>query len=436
MQYTVFIVFLLILGASALPAAGRESELVSALGAPGAEEQAAAGVVNLSRAMALALDSNPALAESREMILARRNRISQAGKWENPELGLEVEEFGLSRSWVLGEGDVTLGVTQAIPLGSRLSSEVELEAAGVRVLEARRGLQVLELAAGVSRAFVRCQAARDRLALSLEARDLAQAQVLVVRSRVEAGDIPPADVFRSQADLSRADLNLARARTEVHQANSGLAALWRGRAGQVTGVEGALGVPEEQDLLPGGSFSGPLEQLLEAMQARARARTSLEKARRVPDLNAGLGLRGIQGFEETALVVSLSVPIPFFNNNEGLIEEAAGIERSLKYAELSRRNQWAAEVEEAWIRMSSARERFQKLEQELLPLARRSHDAVDAGFREGRLVTLDLMESSRRLIEVKEEVVNAAESYNLARIDLALLLGDLAGLEGRAADEN
>jgi len=89
---------------------------------PAAEDGESRGAITLAQALDTALATNPELAASRYELNAAQARIVQAGKRVNPELSLELENFGGSGA---NQGtdalETTLSFSQVVELGGKRS---------------------------------------------------------------------------------------------------------------------------------------------------------------------------------------------------------------------------------------------------------------------------------------------------------------------------
>ena len=383
-----------------------------------------AGRLSLNQAINLALDSDPSLAAYDWEIKATDGRIRQSQAWPNPELEFEFEDFGIQRHWV-ADADVTIAVQQPIPLGKRLHKAAEVVRRGRDDLVARKALTRLDRVAQVTIAHIEALAARERIVVARESIELARLVQESIVARAEAGAIPDADLFRAEAQVLEAGLEVKAATARYRLAIAGLVGLWGGTIGEFTGVSGdLLVVPGTSEELPVSPSPTHL-QVMEAAQASGRSRTEFEKSAGVPDLVVGLGYKGLSTFEESALVLSVSVPLPFFDRNLGAVDEARALERKLEFDTISQRTRLSAAARAQRIKMASAGERFQELTRALLPLAMNSHAAVELGFSEGKFTTLDLLESRRRLVELKAAALELALEFNLAKAGLAYLNGSM-----------
>ncbi len=391
-----------------------------------AREVLETGALTLSEAVHRTLANSPTLSASGWEVQSMDGRIRQASLWPNPEISLEAEEFGIQRDWGLRDADITLGIRQRFPVGRRVARRVEFEQAGKEVARSEHQVTVQEVLADVHAAFIRAVAASQRLELARQELEMGKEVLSAITARVEGGDIPPADVFRAETDLQRVEIDLADAVTAEETARMSLASFWGGAPSEVRRVVGELLVSDGTLVLPEDptTIDSAHLDVADKQVAQAKQRTRLEKALGVPDLSAGLGFRGIHGFDESALIISVSMPLPVIDRNQGAVDEAIALARQMEYRAKAQRASWRRALAFADAQLRNSKSQYWSITRVLLPSARRSHEAVEAGFREGKFNTLDLLESSRRLVEVRRLEIEAAERFNLARVRVAYIAGD------------
>ena len=163
--------------------------------AVGVAQEGLSGGLTLDRAVARALEFNPALKAAASGVSAAESRALQAGLWPNPNLALDVENFG-GDSDLRGfeSAETTVLVSQALPLGNkpgrrRAVAESDQSLAG-HDLEAMR----LDVVARTTSAFYTVVAAQRRQELAGELLRLAEEFAKTVSARVEAGKVSPVEI--------------------------------------------------------------------------------------------------------------------------------------------------------------------------------------------------------------------------------------------------
>ncbi len=375
-----------------------------------------AGPLGLREALALALLGNPELAVASWQVRVREGELLQAGLLPNPELEVEVEEFGGSDDRAaFDSAETTVVMSQVIPLGGKIG-------AGARVAELERDLAGwdfeatrLEVLAATAMAFVRAVAAQRRLALAEESLELAEQVFEVIRERVAAGKVSPLEENRSGVALAATRIARARAERSLLAARSQLAARWGGGVDEVAAVEGDLErlvAPPALARLTETASQSPRIARWEAETAHRLAALAREESAAWPDLTASGGLSRFEETDDWAFIAGLSIDLPFFDRNQGGVEaakhEVARAREQRRAAVVSLR----AALAMAYYELVAAFEEATSLRDEVLPAARRAFDASREAYERGKVGYLDVLDAQRTLFEVRGQYVDALSSYH------------------------
>jgi len=398
-----------------------------------AEEGASPPGLTLEDATARAVAFSPSLKAVDEELSAIRSRAAQTRVWPNPEFEAEFEEFGWDRPWI-ADVETTFALSQTIPLGDRLDKGAAAIEAESHVARADAAALDLAVRAGVRRAFVLALAAQERLQTATAELGIATRLHSLISQKAEAGQEAPAVLYQAEAGLDLVRLEVFAARTRVEASRAALASHWGGSGKEVHLVAGEL-VPSKNT---GVSDDSPTEAQPEVRRWMAesdahKARAAAAESEAIPDLTVGGGLRGIDGFEENALVLSIAVPIPVLNRNRDARDEELAMARRARYMAEAELAGMTAEAKRLRIHLNGILERCRLLADEVLPRLESAAGAVEAGVDAGKTGLWDLLLARRRLLETRVRLINLATEYQLALLDYDHLTGKLAGT-GR--DEN
>jgi outer membrane protein TolC len=161
-------------------------------------------LLTLDQALEMAERRHPQLAETRALIEAASGRAQQAGTFPNPEAILGAQQIPV-QSYPVPDRQYVAGFGQTIPLGNRLAKarEAELLEREVRL----RGLESVhrQLRKRVHGSFA--TALYQESAFQAQGRITAglASMVAVTKARLDAGDVIPQDLARSEMELVRAE---------------------------------------------------------------------------------------------------------------------------------------------------------------------------------------------------------------------------------------
>lgn len=384
------------------------------------------GVVTLPCVLALALMGNPRLqAFSWEVRAAEARRI-QAGLLPNPEVSLEIEEFGGSGERAAFHGaQTTLTLSQLIQLGGKRSKREKVAALQRDLAGWDYEGERLNVYAETARAFYDLLGAQERLAVAEESLRVAENMAALSARRVRAGKASPLEETKAALQLALGRVALEGARRDLDLARKRLSAAW-GEA--EPGFETAEG--DFRSLLP---ELPSLETLREGMEANPdlarwkgemdlrKAALELAEAGRWPDLTLGGGVQRYEGSDDQAFVLQLSLPLMVFDRNQGRIMEA---ESQLSKAVAERKAallRAEAALASAYRSLEAAHASALRFEREIIPSAEKAFLAARTGYEGGKFDYLQVLDAQRTLLRVRMEYTGVLSSYHRALVEIERL---------------
>jgi cobalt-zinc-cadmium efflux system outer membrane protein len=398
---------------------------------PAAPDEAAVieptGTVTLADALALALMRNPGLKTFPYSLRAAGARMLQAGLRPNPELQVELEEFGGSgeRSG-FDAAETTVQIGQPIELGDKRTKRTRVAAANKELVQWDYESARLDLTREVSQVFTAVLAAQERLALAEKVLDLSQQAHTAVVQRVQAGRDSPVDALRAGVVLSESRIERQKAEKTLAAARRSLAAMWGSSTPAFTIATGEwYEVPTLPaiDLSPDAIMANPDVARWEAEQLSRRAALDLERAKAVPDVTAAGGVRRFEETDDSAFVLGLAVPLPLFDRNQGGIEEAIADLGAARQRYEAVRIKTLAALSEAAGALAASHEEVTALKSEVVPAAQQAFEAVQQGYRQGKFDYLYVLDTQRTLFETQARYLDSTEAYHKARADVERLTG-------------
>lgn len=390
--------------------------------------------ITLADALRATAARNPTLEARLYDLHAAEGRREQAGLRPNPELDLELENF--SGSGTLSGTDAletTLTLSQLIELGGKRDSRLGVAGAEIDLIAVEQSLHRLDAFAEVTRRFIRLVADQDQLKLARSAEELAQQFSDGVTARVKAARSPVAEQSRAGIALARARLETARAGRSLETSRRSLAAMW-GSAEPGFAVARA-----DLRTRPAVVAYELLVERLESNPAIARylseerlreAELSLARANRRGDLTVAGGLRRLEESGDVAAVLSLTVPLPVANRNQGAIREAQARLDQVSRERAAVFSATRAELFGLYQSLEQARLEADALETELIPGAQTALAETQYGFERGRFSYLEVAEARRELAELQRARVEADAGFHLVLTEIERLTGE--SLSGQA----
>ena len=385
------------------------------------------GTITLRDAVAYALIHNPDLKAFSFEVRAAEARVLQAGLLPNPEIAVEIEEFGGggARSG-FDSAETTIQLGQLIELGGKRDKRIRLASLDEEQVRWDYESVRLDVMLEVTQAFVGVLAAQERVALSEKLLDVAQKAQSAVAQRVEAGKDPPVEELRANVALSKSEIEANKATNAFLTACRKLAAAM-GR--ETVDFDKATG--DFHTAPPPPSFNDVADDVAEipdlerwaAEERKRQAAVKLEKAKVTSDVTVAGGVQYFEEGDDTALVVGVGLPIPLFNRNQGGIEEAmenlAKAREQYKAAKIKR----TAALAEALNRLAGAYDEVSALQNDVLANAQRAFETAYQGYEEGKFDYLYVLDTQRTLFETRAQHIDALEAYHGAKADVERFIG-------------
>jgi outer membrane protein len=170
-----------------------------------------------------ALDVSPAVMAAKQKLEEARAKIAETSAMHRPQLNFSGTVSGASGQVASPVSSQTYGTVEGtvslpLPNSGRLSalshqSDYQFQAASAALKRVR-----IDLARQVSDAYFGVLRARDASAIAAENLAQAERQVADTQKRVDAGEVPSADILKAQVPLAQDRVILARANANQKQA--------------------------------------------------------------------------------------------------------------------------------------------------------------------------------------------------------------------------
>lgn len=385
------------------------------------------GELSLQDALALALLHNPELAVFSWEIRAREAEALQAGLLPNPELAGEVENFGGTGTASGFQGsETTLALSQLIELGGKRSKRLDVASLERDLAAWDYESKRIDVLTETTRAFIAVLAAQEQLSLADELTEVADRVLQSVARRVRAGATSPVEENRARVTLETTSIDRARTARDLSIARSALVAQWGGAEPGFEAVTETLDqlvpLPELSDLTEGIGRTPILARWTTEM-TRREAEKELAGSGRVPDLSVGAGLRHFGETGDVGAVFGVSLPLPFFDRNQGAITAAESRMAQAEHARRSVATAVQAALQAAHAEAAASFDEATALRDRAIPEAASAFSLAEDSYSRGRMSLTDVLDTERTLFELRTRLVNALLHYHTAVAELERLAG-------------
>ena len=365
--------------------------LGGALVACGATNQIA--LLTLDQAIEMAERRHPQLAETRALVEAASGRAQQAGTFPNPEAILGAQQIPI-QSYPVPDRQYVAGFGQTLPLGNRLSKARDAE-----LLEREVRLRGLE---GVYRQLRKRVQGSFATALYQESAFQAQTRittglasaVAITQARLDAGDVIPQDLARSEMELARAEVELRRSQSLRKQGLLSRSAAMGDPNLEVKSVEGSLDVTFEVatlDSLAANLSSQPELREAEAGVRASNARIDLAKAERIPDVKVEALYHRLEVSGQNTFDLGLSIPLPLFNRNQGRLREARSEAVAAEARARNTANELNLNLRESYVALTTALDNLTTFRTQILPRAETVLKSAELRYSAGDSALTDVL---------------------------------------------
>ncbi len=372
--------------------------------------------LSLNDALALFLRQNLDLIITGFGIDTARGQQITARLFPNPVLAVNTVASvtqNLARS-----GQVFPNVQQLFEVAGKRGYRIESAAFGTQSAEANFEDAVRQLGFTVKDSYYRVQLAQRRLAIAEENRDRF-ARILEVNTiRFKKGYIAEVDLIRIRLQVVDFQSQVIQAIQEADTARNDLRLL----LGLSPSVELLLTteldyhrVEPDIELLRGLAIeSRPDIRMKRLTQSQRIADLKLAKAYRYPDvtIGAGMAVQGSRGPDNPQQgSVSLGLPLPIFNRNQGGILQA---QVALQVADADLRKtilQVESEVDIAYRNLVQSRRLVEAYRAGVLEDARLTLTIVEKAYERGGATILDLLDAARTSRTIQQNYIETLFNY-------------------------
>jgi outer membrane protein TolC len=378
-----------------------------------------AAALHLEDVLALAREANPEIQAVRSRARAAEAVPAQTRAWDDPVLSWEA--WNTPDNFNVAHADNNIfRVAQRVPFPGKRRLAGESAAEGARAASLAADAVVLDVETAVKRAYWSLWQAHQRLGVYGRQRVLAERFAKTAEQRYAIGGVSQSDVLRAQVELTHAITDEQTGALAIDTARVGLNALLSRPPAD------PLGVPEERRLPDLPQTADPLIETALARRPELAAQdatvtgqqraVALARRAYLPDFEVSVG-RFVNFDARDGFGAMLSVTVPIANKAK---YDAAVSEANARVAaaEADRRllaDAVRRDVEQAWLRVRTARLRHDLFARTHLPQAEQAIEVTDD--------LLALLDTLRGLEQVHLDHIDSQADIQAAWADLERAVG-------------
>jgi cobalt-zinc-cadmium efflux system outer membrane protein len=386
-----------------------------------------AQTLSMREALVRALNASPQLTVAdRESGIAAGQR-QQAGALINPELSYEQDNsFGSGVYRGVKSAETTLQISQAFEWFGKREARVALGEAGVQAAEIHRRAVRLEVLSETAIAFVSVLGMQSRIQILDDQVAAIDRLSPLLKRRVEAGASSPAETGRAEvaAALVRADRE--RLRASLSSARRDLAVLMGDTDAKFASVAGRLDTarrPPSFQTVVAAIDANPQLVRWTAVYAQRNAELLLARLRPYPDVRVSAGWRHFNETNDDAARLSVSVPIPVFDQNQGNILAAQESLAKTQAERQANRRTLIVVAGRAYDALQGALRELAVLRESAIPKAQDAAEAIAQGYGQGRFTLLEVLDAQASVAQARLREQEALQNFHVAVATIEGLVG-------------
>ncbi len=380
--------------------------------------------LTLAEAVGVALRDNPELNAARARAGAMQERPGQAVALPNPMLTYGAMDAVSGGRWP-DTGEKRLMVQQEFPWPGKRVLRRDMAARDAAAMQFEADAMERDIVMRVKETYFDLRATRRAAAIAREELPLLQRLVTVAETMYATGERTQGDVLKAQAEITMLKqklLDLAAQESTVQaRLNTLLNRPADAPAGETITEPANVAEGNFQALVAQAVTNRPEVRAAAARSDRYRLEQSLMAREGNPDYRLGVEYRNLDDGDDMAML-TVSVDLPVWRSRVGAgVREATRMHRAEESAREAAERQVALEVQEAAVRLQSARRTLELYRGELIPQAERRLTASEAGYRTGKTDFMDLLESERFLLNARTMAAmsEGAAGMAVARLERA-----------------
>jgi outer membrane protein TolC len=376
----------------------------------------------LQDAISLGLDSNPNIQQALQEIKSAKGKVLQAGKIQNPELGISFNEVP-SGYKVGSANEKDISISQSFEYPAKRSGRIS-----VATLDEQRAYASVEqmkarIAAGIKKAYVDAQYAAISVQIIEQQITMLRDFQQIVSNKYKTGESKYLDVLRIEIETTRLQNDLLEAKNTY----GAMQTILKNSIGDsvnvlYTPMDSLAYIPissNKDSIISLYTALSNSRKLAEMKIQREERLLSLAKTNYYPDFGVGLAYQHrTPSSSFLGIELKVSVPLWYWQEPQGLIEEASA---QLSIAELqmfSVERKIRNNINSAFASVRSSEQQVKNYEQILQKGLSEIMDVAMIQYRNNQIDLLNLFDVYRTQRETRAAYIRSVANYQRAVADL------------------
>jgi cobalt-zinc-cadmium efflux system outer membrane protein len=378
--------------------------------------------ITLYDAIALGLESNPNILQAMQEIKSAKGRVLQAGKIQNPELGISFNEVP-SGYKVGSANEKDISITQSFEYPSKRSGRISSAA-----LDEQRAIAAVEqlkarITADIKKAYIDAQYAGINVQIIEQQIMMFQDFQQIVFNKYKTGESKYLDVLRIEIETARLQNDLLDAKnTEVLMQTMLKNSIGDAATVLYNPLDSLTYTPisSNKDSLISSYIDHSYTQKLSEMKIkREESLLSLARSNYYPDFGVGLAYQHrTPSSSYLGVELKVSVPLWYWQEPQGLVEEASAQVSIAELQLLSVERKIRHNINSAFASVLSSEQLVKNYEQILQKGLSEIMNVALSQYRNNQIDLLNLFDVYRTQRETRAEYIRSVANYQRAVADL------------------
>ena len=384
--------------------------------------------ITLGTALQRALAASPRLTVAeRNVGIATGQRI-QAGALLNPELSYEQDNsFGSGIYRGTKSAETTLQISQLFELFGKRDARIAAGQAGLEAATIERKAVRLQILSETAIAFLSVLGLQRRIQILDDQVAAIDRISPLLQRRVDAGAASPAETGRAEVASALVKVDRERTKAALASARRELAVLMGDTSAKFAAVSGRFdttGRPPSFRAVIAAIDANPQLVRWNAVYAQRNAELLLARLKPYPDVRLSAGWRHYNETGDDAVRLSVTVPIPVFDQNQGNILSAQESLAKTKAEREANRKTLLIIAGRAYDTVQGSLRELSVLRDLAIPKGRAASDAISEGYGQGRFTLLEVLDAQASLAQAQLREQEALQNFHVAVATIEGLVGN------------
>jgi len=385
------------------------------------------GQITLADALSLTIMHNPELKVFSYETRSADARRLLAGMGADPELDIEVENFGGENKFNrMDSAMTTIKISQLIEMGDKVKKRQKVASYDFKLAELDYRAKQLDITTDVTKTYVELLYIQQKLALSQELIDISSKIASSVEKRIEAGKDSPLVLSKARLWLANAKIQHIEAAKYHEATRKKLASYWGNQDPEFTTADGQLDdiqqLPDSEQIKRALKDNPEILRRSIEMQKRT-AQQFLAKSESLPDINIAGGIKIFNEHDSTAFVIGLSFPLMVSKRNHYKRSQAALNLSKAQFQHEASVIIITNEVNRLHADLKCSYDKIMIYKNEILSDSKQVLEGSKISYEQGRSDYLDLLDSQKTYFTVMDKYIDAMAEYNITKAELQRLIG-------------